>query len=59
MATTIEHMTELAMKLRLSKQASEKLSQRAEQVGQDVGAVASGIIEQAVVCFCSQLSGHL
>jgi hypothetical protein len=48
MATTVEHMTEMAMKLRLSKQASEKLSQRATRTGQDVSAVASGLIEQAV-----------
>jgi hypothetical protein len=33
MATTLEHMTEVAMKLRLSKQASEKLSQRANKTG--------------------------
>ncbi len=49
MATTIEHMTEVAMKLRLSKQASDKLSQRASKTGQDVSAVASGLIEQAVI----------
>jgi len=48
MATTAEHMTELAMKLRLSKLASEKLAQRAAESGQDVAAVASDLIEQAV-----------
>lgn len=48
MATTVEHMTELAMKLRLTKHASEKLSQRATKTGQDVSAVVSGLIEQAV-----------
>jgi hypothetical protein len=48
MATTVEQMTELAMKLQLSKLAVEKLSQRATKTGQDVSAVASGLIEQAV-----------
>jgi len=48
MATTVEHMTELAMKLRLSRQASEKLAQRAAECGKDVAAVASDLIEQAV-----------
>ena len=48
MATTVEPMTELAMKLRLSKQASEKLAQRATESGRDVDAVASDLIEQAV-----------
>jgi hypothetical protein len=48
MVTTVEQMTELAMKLRLLKQASEKLSQRATKTGQDVSAVASSLIEHAV-----------
>lgn len=48
MASTLEHMTELAMKLRLSKQASEKLAQRAAETGRDVATVASDLIEQAV-----------
>jgi tRNA C32,U32 (ribose-2'-O)-methylase TrmJ len=48
MATTIPHTTELAMKLRLSKQASEKHAPRAAESGQDVAAVASELIEQAV-----------
>ncbi len=41
-------MTELAMKLRLSDQAIEKLAQRADETGQDVAGVASDLIEQAV-----------
>jgi flagellar hook assembly protein FlgD len=48
MATSVEHMTELTMKLRLSKRASEKLSQRATKTGQEVSVVASDLIEQAV-----------
>ena len=47
MATTVENMTELAMKLRLSKQASEKLSKHAAERGLDVASVASDLIEQA------------
>jgi hypothetical protein len=48
MATTIEQTTELEMKLRLSKSASEKLAQRAAETGRDVATVASDLIEQAV-----------
>jgi hypothetical protein len=48
MATNVEHTTELAVTLRLSKQASEQLLRRATKTGQDVSAVASGLIEQAV-----------
>lgn len=48
MATTAEQMTELAMKLRLSKQASEKLAQRAKESGRDLDSVASDLIEKAV-----------
>lgn len=49
MATTVDQMTELAMKLRLSQRASEKLAQRATESGRDVDAVASELIEQAVM----------
>jgi hypothetical protein len=48
MATTVENTTELAMKLRLSKQASEKLNQRAAESGRDVASIASDLIEQAI-----------
>lgn len=48
MATTVEQTTELPMKLRLSRQASEKLAQRAAESGRDVAAVASDLIEQAI-----------
>ena len=48
MATTVEETTELAMKLRLTKRASERLAQRAAESGQDVAALASDLIEQAV-----------
>jgi hypothetical protein len=47
MATT-EQMTELAMKLRLSKLASDKLVQRAAESGREIAAVASELIEQAI-----------
>jgi hypothetical protein len=45
---TAEPMTELAMKLRLSKAASEKLAQRASQTGVDIATIASDLIEDAV-----------
>jgi tRNA C32,U32 (ribose-2'-O)-methylase TrmJ len=48
MATAVEQITEMAMKLRLSKQASEKLLLRATESGRDVADVASDLIEQAV-----------
>jgi predicted DNA-binding protein len=48
MATTIENTTELTMKVRLSKQASEKLNKRATESGRDVAAIASDLIEQAI-----------
>jgi transposase len=48
MGTTVEQVTEVAMKLRLSKQASEKLVQRATETGQDLAAVASDLNERAV-----------
>lgn len=41
-------MTELAMKLRLSEKASEKLAQRAAESGQDLATVASRLLEEAV-----------
>jgi hypothetical protein len=41
-------MTELALKLHLTDQASERLAQRAAAAGKDVAAVASDLIEQAV-----------
>jgi hypothetical protein len=48
MAAGIEPKTELAMSLRLSKRAGEKLVQRAAQSGQDVATVASDLIERAI-----------
>jgi len=48
MATTIENTTELAMELRLSTKASDMLSKRAAESGQDVASLASELIEQAV-----------
>lgn len=48
MATTVEPMTEVAMKLKLTKQTSEKLSQRAAASGKDVAAVASDLLEQVI-----------
>jgi hypothetical protein len=49
MATTTEQMTELSMKLRLSKQATEMLQQRAARSGQDIASLASDIVEQAIL----------
>jgi pyruvate carboxylase len=48
MGTIADEVTEFAMKLRLSRQASEKLVRRATESGQDVAAVASDLIERAV-----------
>jgi predicted DNA-binding protein len=48
MATTIENTTELAMKIRLSKQASKKLNKRAAENGRDVASIASELIERAI-----------
>jgi hypothetical protein len=48
MATNVNSKTELEMKLRLSKTASDKLIQRATETGRDLGAIASELIEQAV-----------
>ena len=48
MPTTFQPMTEIPMKLRLSKATSEKLVQRAAERGQDVGTVASDLIERAI-----------
>jgi hypothetical protein len=48
MATIVGQTTELPMKLRLSRQASEKLTQRGAESGRDVADVASELVEQAV-----------
>ena len=48
MAAVTEQLTELPMRLKLSKLATEKLSQRATESGRDVAAVASDLLEQAV-----------
>jgi len=46
MATPTQETTEL--RLRLSKEAGEKLSLRASQTGRDMASVASELIEQAM-----------
>lgn len=46
MATTAPHVNEIAMKLRLSDEAKEKLAQRAAGKGQNLAEYASQIIEQ-------------
>ncbi len=48
MAAKHGHMTELAMVVRISRQASEMLAERAAQSGRDVAAVAADLIEEAV-----------
>jgi hypothetical protein len=48
MGTTVEKITEFAMKLKLSKEAGEKLVQRANESGRDLAAVASDLVERAV-----------
>ncbi len=48
MSTSVEQMTELTMKLRLSKEAGERLAQRATESGKDIAAVASELVERAV-----------
>jgi hypothetical protein len=45
---TAPQTTEIAMKLRLSKEAGERLASRAAESGRDVAEVASELIEQAV-----------
>ncbi|HEX4052802.1 MAG TPA: hypothetical protein VHX86_00920 [Tepidisphaeraceae bacterium] len=47
MATTL-HTTDISLTLRLSDQARAKLSEQAAQSGQDIAAVASDLIEQAI-----------
>src|SRR5208282_5090867 len=49
MATATRQMTEIAMTLKLSQEASDRLARRAADAGKDVAAVASDLIEQAVV----------
>jgi len=48
MAAAPNPMSELAVSLRLSKHATEELTERAASSGQDVSAVASELIERAV-----------
>ena len=48
MAIPVENIIECVVKLHLSKQATEKLTQRAANSGRDVAAVASDLIEQAI-----------
>jgi hypothetical protein len=45
---TAPQTTEIAMKLRISKEAGERLASRAAESGRDVAEVASELIEQAV-----------
>jgi hypothetical protein len=53
MGTAVEQVAEFAMKLKLSKEAGEKLVQRATESGRDLAAVASDLIERAVTQPCS------
>jgi hypothetical protein len=48
MASTVDQTTELSMNLRLSKQAGERLAQRATESGKDIAAIASDLIERAI-----------
>jgi pyruvate-formate lyase len=48
MSAGAPHTTELAVKLRLSLQTSEKLIQRAAQSGRDVSSLAADLIEEAI-----------
>ena len=49
MASLPSHFTsEIALKLRLSKQTQDKLAQQAARTGRDVSDVASDLLEQAV-----------
>jgi hypothetical protein len=49
MAISAETKMEVAMKLRLSKAVKDKLDQRASESGSDVEALASELLEQAVI----------
>jgi hypothetical protein len=49
MTPSVQPTTELAVKIRLSKYAGERLAQRAAETGQDVSDVASDLIEKAVL----------
>jgi predicted transcriptional regulator len=41
-------MTEIAVKLKLSDEVSERLARQASETGQDLSVIASNLIEQAV-----------
>jgi tRNA C32,U32 (ribose-2'-O)-methylase TrmJ len=49
MATPI-HMIETPVTLRLSERARAKLAEQAANSGQDISAIASDLIEHAVIC---------
>jgi hypothetical protein len=48
MGTAVEQVSEFAMKLKLSKEAGEKLVQRANESGRDLASIASDLVERAV-----------
>jgi hypothetical protein len=48
MSASPEQLTEMDMRIRLSKAAGDALARRAAEKGQDVAVVASDLIEQAV-----------
>ncbi len=48
MATTTQPTTELAMRLRLTQQAKDKLTQQAAETGRQLDDVASELLEQAI-----------
>ena len=48
MSAAANHITEVQMKLKLSKQAKEKLEQRAISTGKEMADVASQLLEEAI-----------
>ncbi len=48
MATTTQPTTELAMRLRLTQKAKDKLTQQAAETGRQLDDVASELLEQAI-----------
>lgn len=48
MAAIPGQKTELELRIRLSRDASDELAHRAAETGQDLGSVASDLLEQAI-----------
>jgi predicted HicB family RNase H-like nuclease len=48
MTTSIDDKTELALRLKISKKAAEKLAQHATETGRSVDDYASDLLEQAI-----------